>query len=97
LAASVTSRSKWGRAGLVIATATAVHPGFNGTVTLELINLGEIPLVLYPGLRVAQLVFTKCDGGEPYSGQFSGQTDPNFETIHGDGSEIVSFWVGEEE
>ena len=40
VAGFVTSRSSWGRAGLVIATATAVHPGFTGTITLDLINRG---------------------------------------------------------
>lgn len=55
LAAFVTSRSSWGRDGLIIATATGVHPGYSGILTLELTNLGEIPLRLYPGLSVAQL------------------------------------------
>jgi len=96
LAASVTSRSKWGRAGLVIATATAVHPGFNGTITLELVNLGEVPLILYPGLRIAQLVFAKCEGGTEYEGQYSGQTDPNFLTIAGTDQEEVDFWVSDD-
>lgn len=48
-------RSSWGRLGLVIATATTVQPGFQGTITLELANLGNVPLVLYVGVRIAQL------------------------------------------
>src|SRR5690606_8099280 len=32
VSAYVTSRSKWGRRGLIIATATAIHPGFAGTI-----------------------------------------------------------------
>jgi len=40
LAGYVTSRSSWGRTGLVIATATVIHPGYKGCITLELINLG---------------------------------------------------------
>src|SRR2546430_5523893 len=31
----VLGRSSWGRLGLVIATATMVHPGFFGSITLE--------------------------------------------------------------
>lgn len=50
----VTSRSSWGRRGLVIATAVGVHPGFSGCLTLELINLGELPVKLYPGLAICQ-------------------------------------------
>ena len=50
-------RSSWGRLGLVIATATLVQPRFRGTITLELANLGTVPLVLYVGMRVAQVSF----------------------------------------
>ncbi len=78
VAATVTSRSKWGRAGLVIATATAVHPGFCGTITLELLNLGEVPLVLYPGTSVAQIVFSYCVGGTPYDGDMAHRTGAHF-------------------
>jgi dCTP deaminase len=74
--AYVTSRSKWGRRGLIIATATAVNPGFRGTITLELVNHGNVPLVLYPGIRVAQIIFHDADGAEPYSGSLANQTGP---------------------
>jgi len=54
LAGYVTSRSSWGRRGLIIATATGVHPGFTGCLTLELFNSGEIPVALYPGMAISQ-------------------------------------------
>lgn len=53
----VTARSSWAREGLNIATASLIHPGYKGVVTLELANLGQIPLVLFPGLRIAQIAF----------------------------------------
>lgn len=81
VAASVTSRSQWGRAGLVIATATAVHPGFCGTITLELLNLGEVPLVLYPGTSVAQVVFYDCVGAVPYQGEMAGRVGAHFASL----------------
>lgn len=84
VAASVTSRSQWGRAGLVIATATAVHPGFRGTITLELLNLGEVPLVLYPGTSVAQMVFYECKGGIPYMGDMGMKTAAHFARLSKD-------------
>ena len=59
LAAYVVGRSSWGREGLVIATATGIHPGYSGVLTLELTNLGEVPLQLYPGITIAQLFFHK--------------------------------------
>lgn len=53
----VTARSGWAREGLSIATASLIHPGYTGIITLELANLGQIPLGLYPGLRIAQIAF----------------------------------------
>jgi len=32
-----------------------VHPGFSGCLTLELTNLGELPIKLSPGLAICQL------------------------------------------
>jgi dCTP deaminase len=55
LAAYVIGRSTWGRLGLIVATAIGVHPGFAGCITCELRNLGETPLVLYPGQTIGQL------------------------------------------
>ncbi len=54
IAGYVTSRSSWGRRGLIIATATGVHPHFTGCLTLELFNSGEIPVALYPGVAICQ-------------------------------------------
>ena len=51
----VLGRSSWGRLGLLVATAVMVQPGFAGCLTLELVNEGESPIRLAPGLRVAQL------------------------------------------
>jgi len=55
LAAYVIGKSSWGRRGLIIATAIGVHPGFKGCLTLELSNVGEIPIAIKPGMRVCQL------------------------------------------
>ncbi len=53
----VTARSSWAREGLNIATATIINPGYKGIITLELANFGEIPIQLYPGLKLAQIAF----------------------------------------
>ena len=55
LGAYVLSRSSWGRLGLLVATAVMVQPGFAGCLTLELVNEGDSPVQLYPGLTIAQL------------------------------------------
>jgi dCTP deaminase len=62
LAAYVIGRSSWGRVGLIPATAIYVQPGFSGCLTLELVNHGESPIALYPGLRIAQLVVHRLPG-----------------------------------
>lgn len=51
----VVGRSSWGRRGLIIATAAGVHPGFTGCLTLELSNVGEVPVALEPGMIICQL------------------------------------------
>jgi dCTP deaminase len=53
----VEGRSSWARIGLLIATATTIEPCYKGIITLELSNNGSIPIELYPGLKIAQLVF----------------------------------------
>ena len=80
LGAYVIGRSSWGRRGLVIATATGVHPGFTGCLTLELSNLGEIPIAITPGMTICQLFFHKAEGAtvtNPASSQFAGTRKPS--------------------
>jgi dCTP deaminase len=89
----VLTRSSWGRLGLIIATATFVNPGFKGCLTLELLNLGEVPLVLYPGMRVAQLVPHTVEEGEPpdkYEGRYKYPTEPEFSRVYED--KELAFW-----
>ena len=57
IGAYVVGRSSWGRVGLIVATAVMAHPGFTGCLTLELVNEGDSPICLYPGMRIAQLAF----------------------------------------
>jgi len=61
LAAYVVGKSSWGRCGLIIATATGVHPGFKGCLTLELTNVGEIPIAIKPGVEICQLFIHTVD------------------------------------
>jgi deoxycytidine triphosphate deaminase len=87
----VLSRSSWGRLGLIIATATFVNPGFKGCLTLELLNLGEVPLVLYPGIRVAQLVLHKVYGKPGmHESRYRCPTEPEFSRVYQD--EELQFW-----
>ncbi|OGG13900.1 dCTP deaminase [Candidatus Gottesmanbacteria bacterium RIFCSPHIGHO2_02_FULL_39_11] len=51
-------RSSIGRMGVVIhSTAANIECGFRGQITLELANMGPIPVILYPGIRICSLSF----------------------------------------
>lgn len=63
MAGYVTGKSSWGRHGLIIETAPGVHPGFTGCLTLELTNVGEIPIAIRPGARICQLFCHSVQGG----------------------------------
>ena len=58
----VNGKSSLGRLGIQVhATAGFIDPGFKGTVVLELSNVSNLPILLRPGMKVAQLVFQKLD------------------------------------
>jgi dCTP deaminase len=78
----VTARSSWAREGLNIATASFINPGYRGIITLELANLGQIPMTLYPGLRIAQIAFHEVGGVAPGDTEQS-QFDMSFEPLSG--------------
>jgi dCTP deaminase len=81
----VTARSSWAREGLNIATATIINPGYEGIITLELANFGEIPIQLYPGLRIAQLALYELNNGtgQKYSAPVVSQFNLAFEPTAG--------------
>lgn len=57
---NVDGKSSLGRLGLVIhATAGFIDPGFEGHITLEITNLTEQPMIIYGGMPVGQVRFTK--------------------------------------
>lgn len=58
LAGRLEGKSSLGRLGVVIhSTAGKVDPGWKGNLVLEITNIGTLPIMLYPGMRVCQLLF----------------------------------------
>lgn len=83
-AAYVIGRSSWGRHGLIIATATGVHPGFTGCLTLELSNVGEIPITIKPGTAICQIFIHEVKSGDPANvdcSSFIGRRKPTLGVI----------------
>ncbi len=80
LMAFVEGKSKWGRLGLIVATASQVAPGFHGVIVLELANAGTVPIELEPGTPIAQIVFQRMSEPMPaedlYRGKFYCQVRP---------------------
>ena len=53
----IDGRSSLGRLGVIIHTTSAgINPGWEGIFTLEITNVGKMPVALYPGMRVCKLV-----------------------------------------
>lgn len=58
LVARIEGRSSYARLGLIPhAAAGFVDPGFRGQITLEIQNLGNVPITIYPEDRICQVVF----------------------------------------
>ena len=70
----------------MIATATFVHPTYAGVITLELVNVGEAPISLYPGSRIAQLAFESATPSKRHflKSKYIGSTGPTFSRLDED-------------
>jgi dCTP deaminase len=81
-AAFVVGKSSLGRRGIIIETAAGVHPGFCGCLTLEITNVGEIPVRLVSAMMIGQLFVHRMDG-PPGAAQTSlaGQRKPRLGDI----------------
>ena len=56
----VDGRSSLGRLGIIVHTTSAgINPGWEGMFTLEMSNVGKVPVILYPGMRICKLVLQK--------------------------------------
>lgn len=79
--ARVEGKSSLARVGLAIhVTGGFIDPGFSGQITLEIVNMLRRPIILYPGMRIAQIAFQDVDNrpAASYSitGNYQGQRGP---------------------
>lgn len=60
--ARLDGKSSLGRLGIIIhATAGYIDPGFRGYLTLEMTNVSNIPIALYPGMKIGQVSFMRLE------------------------------------
>lgn len=70
IGAILEGRSTWAREGLKVhSTASLIHPGHDGIIVFELENTTSMAISLYPGVRVAQLLFYEqtAESAQPYA------------------------------
>lgn len=65
----ILTKSSVARTFVVIETAPWIHPNYRGCLTLEIANVSNTPLLLYPGRLVAQLILFDVPGAKPMSQQ----------------------------
>ena len=84
LVARLEGKSSLGRLGLLIhSTAGFVDAGWDGHLTLELSNVANLPITVYPGMKIGQISFlqmtTEADhpyGSDGLNSKYQGQWGP---------------------
>jgi dCTP deaminase len=75
LVARLEGKSSLGRLGLLIhSTAGFVDSGFHGHLTLELSNVANLPIAIYPGMKIGQISFLRMTSAadHPYGSSTTG-------------------------
>jgi dCTP deaminase len=79
LSGQILTKSSVARCFMVIETAPWIHPLYRGCLTLEIANVSNTPLTIFPGLSIAQLVLMSnqnaADEGMP-DGSYVGPVYP---------------------
>lgn len=84
LVARLEGKSSLGRLGLLIhSTAGFVDAGWDGHLTLELSNVANLPIALYPGMKIGQISFLQMTtaaqrpyGSATVGSKYQGQRGP---------------------
>ncbi len=92
-------RSSIARLGITVhSTAAVFEPGWEGTATMELSNLGRMAVALYPGMRICSFTFEQLSSPAmvPYrmkkDNKYAGQSDPKASRL----AEEIGFRTSEE-
>ena len=94
LAGRLEGKSSLGRLGLLThSTAGFIDPGFSGHITLELSNVANLPITLWPGMKIGQLCLFQLSSaaefpygskqaGSRYQGQRGPTASRSFQNFH---------------
>ena len=90
LAGRLEGKSSLGRLGLLThSTAGFIDPGFDGHITLELSNVANLPITLWPGMKIGQLCLFRLSsaaehpyGSAVYGSRYQGQRGPTPSRSH---------------
>lgn len=85
-----THNSSLGRLGLLThSTAGFIDPGFTGHITLELSNVANLPITLWPGMKIGQLCLFRLSspaehpyGSAAVGSRYQGQRGPTPSRAH---------------
>lgn len=84
VAGRLEGKSSLGRLGLLThSTAGFIDPGFEGHITLELSNVANLPITLWPGMKIGQLCLFQLTspaerpyGADGVGSKYQGQRGP---------------------
>ena len=90
LASRLEGKSSLGRLGLLThSTAGFIDPGFSGHITLELSNVANLPITLWPGMKIGQLCLLRLSspadfpyGSKQAGSRYQGQRGPTPSRAH---------------
>lgn len=88
VAGTLMGKSSLGRVGLIVhATAGFIDPGFQGKITLEITNISPVPLILTPGMLIAQIAFYRLTEStkQPYGSWELGSKYQNQDDVEASG------------
>lgn len=96
LVARLEGRSSIARLGITVhSTAAVFEPGWVGTATMELSNLGRMAVALYPGMRICSFTFEQLTSPAevPYrakeGAKYAGQIQPRASALSSEVSKLA--------
>jgi dCTP deaminase len=73
----IQGRSRFARIGLMVHISSSfIQPGVDNKQVLEMFNAGPMPITIFPGISICQIVLEETLGSASYHGKFQHQVNP---------------------